>query len=76
MSRLADTKQNASWLPGRQYVLRGPNDDMSVALNRRFVIEQPKETRLKGQTHIKYILNPAEFAEDEIFTEQIDDVPF
>lgn len=37
------------------------NDDMTVALNRRFIIEQLPETKVKGQKHIKFILNPAEF---------------
>ena len=52
------------------------DDDMTVALNRRFVIEQPKETREKGQKHIKYILNPVEFPEDKLFQSPTEDVPF
>lgn len=47
-------------------------DNLKVAINRRFIIEQPAETRSKGQTHIKYILNPEEF--DDLTTD--DDVPF
>lgn len=52
------------------------NDNMKVALNRRFIIEQPPETRVKGQTHIKYILNPEYFPEDKPFGEETDEVPF
>ena len=43
------------------------NDNMKVALNRRFVIEQPKETRTKGQNYVKFILNPQEFPNDDPF---------
>ena len=43
------------------------SDNIKVALNRRFIIEQPKETRAKGQTHVKYILNPEEFPDDDPF---------
>ena len=39
------------------------DDDMTVALHRRFVVEQPPETRTKGQKHIKFILNPEYFPE-------------
>ena len=42
------------------------DDTMKVAIARRFVIEQPKETRTKGQTHIKYVLNPLEFTADPL----------
>lgn len=42
-------------------------DNLKVALNRRFIIEQPPETRKKGQTHPKYILNPEEFPSDDPF---------
>ena len=52
------------------------NDNMKVALNRRFIIEQPPETRVKGQTHIKYVLNPEYFPEDKPFGEETDEVPF
>lgn len=43
------------------------SDNIKVALNRRFIIPQPKETRAKGQTHVKYILNPEEFPDDDPF---------
>ena len=39
------------------------DDDLQVALNRRFIIEQPPSTRVKGQKHVKFVLNPAEFPE-------------
>lgn len=52
------------------------NDNLLVALNRRFLLPQPKETRVKGQTHIKYILNPEEFGEDELFGPEREEVPF
>lgn len=39
------------------------DDDMTVALNRRFIIDQPADTREKGQKHIKFILNPEYFPE-------------
>lgn len=52
------------------------DDDMTVALNRRFVIPQPPETRAKGQTHIKYILNPEEFESDKPFGEVGEVAPF
>ena len=39
------------------------DDDLTVAMNRRFVIPQPEETRTKGQKHIKFILNPEYFGE-------------
>ena len=42
------------------------DDNIKVALNRRFIIEQPSETRVKGQTHIKYVLNKDEFPDEEI----------
>lgn len=45
------------------------DDNMKVAINTRFVIEQPRETMKKGQTHFKYILNPRIFPTD-------DDLPF
>ena len=51
-------------------------DNLRIAINRRFIIEQPKETRAKGQTHIKYILNPEEFPDDNPFGAQTEDVPF
>lgn len=37
------------------------DDDMLVALNLRFLVEQDKNTIAKGQKHIKYILNPEHF---------------
>ena len=53
------------------------DDNMKVALNRRFIIPQPKETRAKGQTHIKYILNPEEFPDDDPFGKPTEEkVPF
>ena len=52
------------------------NDNMKVALNRRFIIEQPPETRVKGQTHVKYILNPADFPDEKPFGEETNEVPF
>ena len=52
------------------------DDNMRVALNRRFVIEQPKDTRIKGQTHVKYILNPEEFPEDKPFDNETNEAPF
>ena len=39
------------------------DDDLQVALNRRFIIEQPPSTRVKGQKHVKFVLNPSEFPE-------------
>ena len=39
------------------------DDDMTVALNRRFIVDQPTDTRTKGQKHIKFILNPEYFPE-------------
>ena len=41
------------------------DDNMKVALNRRLIIEQPKETRVKGQNYIRYILNPEEFPDED-----------
>jgi len=53
------------------------DDNMKVALNRRFIIKQPEETRVKGQTHIKYILNPEEFPDDDPFGKPTEDkLPF
>lgn len=52
------------------------DDNMKVALNRRFIIEQPPETRVKGQNYVKYILNPVEFPDEKPFGEETDDVPF
>lgn len=52
------------------------DDDMTVALNRRFVIEQPAETRTKGQKYIKFVLNPAEFPDDHPLGEPTEEVPF
>ena len=52
------------------------DDNMKVALNRRFVIEQPKETKVKGQNYIKYILNPEEFPDEKPFEQQEDKAPF
>lgn len=46
------------------------DDNMKVAVARRFVIPQPPETRKNGQTHTKFILNPAEFPKQD------DDMPF
>lgn len=43
------------------------SDNLKVALNRRFIIEQPKESRDKGQNYIKYILNPEDFPVDDPF---------
>ncbi len=43
------------------------SDNLKVALNRRFITEQPKESRAKGQNYIKYILNPEEFPVDDPF---------
>jgi KaiC/GvpD/RAD55 family RecA-like ATPase len=51
-------------------------DNIRVAMNRRFIIEQPAETRTKGQTHIKYILNPEEFKDEDPFGPQREDAPF
>jgi hypothetical protein len=52
------------------------NDNMKVAINRRFVVEQPAETRVKGQTHPKFILNPEEFPNDDPFGPMEDEAPF
>jgi hypothetical protein len=52
------------------------DDNLRVAINRRFIIEQPAETREKGQKHIKYILNPDEFPSDHIFGEPTDEQAF
>jgi hypothetical protein len=49
---------------------------MKVAINRRFVVEQPKETRIKGQNYVKYILNPEEFPDDKPFDEMNGEAPF
>ena len=38
-------------------------DDITVALNRRFIIEQAPETRTKGQKYVKFVLNPEYFPE-------------
>lgn len=51
-------------------------DNVVVAINRRFVIPQPKETRTKGQNYVKYILNPEEFGEDPFEPESNEEVPF
>lgn len=51
------------------------DDNMKVALNRRFIIEQPQETKTKGQTHVKYILNPEIFP-DEPLGHQEEKAPF
>jgi hypothetical protein len=37
------------------------NDNMKVALNSRYVVIQPQDTMVKGQTHPKFILNPLIF---------------
>lgn len=50
-------------------------DNVKVAINRRFIIEQAEETRTKGQTHVKYILNP-EFFQDDPFTPTEEESPF
>jgi hypothetical protein len=52
------------------------DDNMRVAINRRFIIEQPKETRTKGQNYTKYILNPEEFPDDKPFDEMNGEAPF
>ena len=53
------------------------SDNLKVALNRRFIIEQPKESRAKGQNYIKYILNPEEFPVDDPFGQRDEDkAPF
>ena len=54
------------------------SDNIKVALNRRFIIEQPKETRAKGQNYIKYILNPEDFPNDDPFgtNPQENEAPF
>lgn len=52
------------------------DDNMKVALNRRFVIEQPTETRMKGQNYIKYILNPEEFPDEKPFDGNEENAPF
>ena len=44
-------------------------DNIKVAVNKRYIIPQPKETMAKGQTHPKFILNPTEFTVK-------DDLPF
>lgn len=44
-------------------------DNIKVAVNKRYIIPQPKETMAKGQTHPKFILNPSEFPVK-------DDLPF
>ena len=44
-------------------------DNMKVAINTRFIIEQPRETMTKGQKYPKFILNPRIFPTD-------DDLPF
>lgn len=51
------------------------NDNLKVAVNRRFIIEQPQETKTKGQTHVKYILNPEIFP-DEPLGHQEEKAPF
>jgi hypothetical protein len=50
--------------------------NLKVALNRRFVIEQPKDTWTKGQNYVKYILNPEEFKDEDPFGPQREDAPF
>ena len=53
------------------------NDNLKVALNRRFIIEQPKETRKKGQTHPRFFLNPEEFPDDDPFGKPVvGEIPF
>lgn len=51
-------------------------DNIKVALNRRFIIEQPEETRKRGQTHVKYILNPELLPERTPLGEESDAAPF
>lgn len=41
------------------------DDNMKVALNMRYVIMQPQDTMVKGQTHPKFILNPLMFPKVE-----------
>ena len=52
------------------------NDNLKVALNRRFIIEQPKDTWAKGQNYVRYILNPEVIPNDEPFGPERQDVPF
>lgn len=61
------------------------DDDLKKALNRNFIIEQPTESREKGQKFTKYILNPQEFPEDtdgaerispDLFRERDEEAPF
>ena len=52
------------------------DDNLKVALNRRFVIEQPKDTWTKGQNYVKYILNPEEFKDEDPFGPERNEAPF
>ena len=51
-------------------------DNLKVAIFRRFIIEQPADTRTKGQTHVKYILNPEIFPDNDPFGPPREDAPF
>jgi hypothetical protein len=52
------------------------NDNLKVALNRRFIIEQSKDTWARGQNYVRYVLNPEEFPNDEPFGPERGEVPF
>lgn len=51
-------------------------DNVKVAVNRRFIIEQSRDTMLRGQTHPKFILNPEEFPDEKPFEQKGGEAPF
>ena len=52
------------------------DDNLKVAMNRRFIIEQPRDTWAKGQNYVRYILNPEVIPNDEPFGPEREEVPF
>lgn len=74
---LSDGRDDIEWPATKEQIktifknrggVKGTNalfDNVKVAVARRFIIAQPPETMKKGQTHPKFILNPAEFPKRE-----------
>lgn len=51
-------------------------DDVTVAINLKYLVPQSPESRRKGQTYIKYELNPEKFTDEDPFLTPKEDVPF
>lgn len=51
-------------------------DDLTTAINNHYLVPQSPESRRKGQTHIKYELNPEMFTDDDPFLTPKEDAPF